>query len=309
MYAVQQKLIGALAGTATPAQQLALQMLGLKKATDDHTLSADQAAKAQGLLVESFNVTQLQANVSAMGALASPTQQYAAAVAQLTLQANEGKMGQFALAAGVLAAKQAMDASVESIKEQYGIASQADIASAAYTKLNDDMAKIGATSAQSALTVAVVNKQIQNTADAMKVAGSSTPQFTQLILDLQNANKTKDELLTSSGNALLQAAPAFVQALQQGDTIAQSIAASLTGAAASIANAFAGDTTNEDDDECFESRDIRRQGRGDRGHSNLRLGRQNPTVLLKDRSVHANSSRDRDMRELCAGRGSQKRAA
>ena len=142
LYAVQQKLIGALAGTATPAQQLQLQLLGLKKATDDHTLSADQAARAQGLLVEAFNVTQIQADISAMGALATPTQQYGLAVAQLTLELNQGKISQYAFSAGLIAAGQTMQSSVDQIKSTYGLLMLSDAATQQLTQFNNDMAKI-----------------------------------------------------------------------------------------------------------------------------------------------------------------------
>jgi hypothetical protein len=239
LFKVQQQLIGALAGTATPAQQLQTQILGLNAAVAENHLTTDQAAHAQGLLTEAFNVSQLQANISAMGALATPTQQYTLAVAKLKEELDESKISQGSFNIGVLAAQQAMNSSTESIKEQFGIASDADIATAAFTKYNNAMAAIGATAQQSAAGLPALNKQIQATIDSVHGAASATPQFTQMILDLQNANKTKDELLTSSGNALLQAAPAFVQALQQGQTIAQAIATSLTGAANSIANAFA----------------------------------------------------------------------
>jgi hypothetical protein len=246
LYAVQQKLISALAGTATPLQQLQLQLLGVQKATvqsadgtDGYTLSATQAAHAQGLLVESFNVTQLTSNISAMGALATPTQQYTLAVAKLTLELNEGKVSQAAFNVGLLAAQQTLQTSTETIKEAYGIATPTDVTSTQLTKFNTQMGAIGATSGQVAIGFVAVQKSIRSTTDAMTVLGSTTPQFTQLLLDLQNADKIKDELLTSSGNALLQAAPAFTQALQQGLTISQAIAQSLTGAANSIANAFA----------------------------------------------------------------------
>jgi hypothetical protein len=239
LFKVQQQLIGALAGTATPAQQLELQLLGLKKATDDHTLSADQAAHAQSLLVEAFNVTQLQSNISAMGALATPTQQYTLAVAKLKEELDESKISQSAFTVGVHAAALAQTQSTESLKEGLGIATPADIANSSYQTMVANLTKVGASTTQVASAQAVWAKNVEQTAEAQIVLRSSTPNFTQLILDLQNANKVKDELLTSSGNALLQAAPAFVQALQQGQTIAQAIATSLTGAANSIANAFA----------------------------------------------------------------------
>jgi len=309
LYAVQQKLIGALAGTATPAQQLQLQLLGLKKATDDHTLSADQAAKAQGLLVESFNVTQLQANVSAMGALASPTQIYAAAVAELKLKLDESKISQGAFNVGVVAAQQAMNSSTESIREQLGIASSADIATQKYTDMSNALTKIGASTSDWSTAQGVVARQVQQTADSMAVLRSSTPNFTQLILDLQNANKVKDELLTSSGNALLQAAPAFLQALQQGQTISQAIASSLTGAANSIANAFADTTDNEDDDECDEFHQVQGQDRGNRRHGGLRLAWSNPRPRLEDRTLHQNSGDNCDVRKPRGGQRGEGRAA
>jgi hypothetical protein len=238
-YAQQQQILSALGNAATPFQQLQQQILGVNKALDANILTAGQAAKATGVLYAEFNAQQLQQNVSAMGALASPTQTYTAAVAALKVQLDEGKISQYSFLAGVLNAKQTMNSSAEAIKEAYGLATPSDIASTQVTKFNDDMVKIGATAPQVAVGMVAVNKAIQNTSDSMKVLGSNTPNFTQLIVDLQNSDKVKDELLTSSGNALLQAAPAFVQALQQGQSISTAIAASLTGAANSIANAFA----------------------------------------------------------------------
>jgi hypothetical protein len=203
-----------------------------------------------------------------------------------------------------------MTQTTEQLKEGLGIASTADIANSSYQTMIVNLAKVGASTSDVATAQLVWAKNVQQSADAMQVLRSSTPNFTQLILDLQNANKTKDELLTSSGNALLQAAPAFVQALQQGQTIAQAIATSLTGAANSIANAFAGYTTNsEDDDERFESGDVRQQNRGDRGHGDLRLGRQNPTFLVEDRGVHSNPSHRGNVRRLFDRRSSERRAA
>jgi hypothetical protein len=327
LYAVQQKLISALAGTATPAQQLELQLLGLKKATDDHTLSADQAAHAQSLLVEAFNVTQLQANISAMGALATPAQNYDLAIQKLTLDLNKGQIDLYSFSAGSIAAKQAMDASTESLKENYGLASDADIASAAYVKYNNTMAALGATSQQTAAGLPALTKQITASIEAAHTGASALPQFTQMILDLQNANKTKDELLTSSGNALLQAAPAFVQALQQGQTIAQAIATSLTGAANSIANAFAtagakqiagsllgggsSSATNKEDvvSECSESDEVFRQDSDDQRYGHL-SGRRNGRALGQQGSgVLENSSHRGNVRQLSAWRRDQKRAA
>jgi hypothetical protein len=213
--------------------------MGLSKSVEEHTLTATEAAHAQGLLVESFNVTQLQANVSAMGALVTPTQQYGLAVAQLTLQLNEGKIGQYAFNAGVMNAQQTLQSSTEALKEQYGLASDADIASVAYQKYANAMGALGATSAQTAAGLPALNKQIQASIDAAHVGASTLPQFTQLLQDLGNPNKTTDELLTSSANAILQAGQGFTQALQQGQTIAEAIATALTNSANSVANAFA----------------------------------------------------------------------
>lgn len=236
---IQQQLVSAFQGTATPAQDLTVKILALKAALDGHQLSAEQAAHAQGLLVESFNVTQMQSNISAMGALATPTQQYDLAVAKLTLDLNQGKISQYAFNAGVMNAQQTLASSTEALKEQYGLASDADIAAVAYQKYNNAMAAIGATAEQSAAGLPALNKQVQQLIDSAHVGASTLPQFTQLLQNLKNPNTTTDELLTSSANAILQAGQGFTQALQQGDTIAQAIAAALTSAANSVANAFA----------------------------------------------------------------------
>jgi hypothetical protein len=226
-------------GIATPLDQFNLKVQQINFALQANILTTSQAAKAQSLLQESFTTTRLEANISAMGALASPTLQYTLAVDQLTLKLNQGTISQYAYAAGLIDAQQKLQTSTESIKEAYGIATPVDVSTEAMTKFNTQMGLIGASAPQVAAGMVAVQKSIQNTADAMAVLQSNTPNFTQLLVDMQNMNKVKDELLTSSGNALVNAAPAFVQALQQGQTISQAIAASLTGAANSIANAFA----------------------------------------------------------------------
>jgi hypothetical protein len=326
LYAVQQKLISALAGTATPAQQLNLQIMGLSKSVEEHTLDATQAAHAQGLLTEAFNVTQLQSNIGAMGALATPTQQYGLAVAQLTLQLNEGKISQYAFSAGVMNAQQNLQSSTLALKEQYGLASDADIATVAYQKYNDTMAALGATSAQTAAGLPALTKQIQASTDAAHVAASSLPQFTGLLRDLQNPNKTTDELFTGIGNSLIQGGQAFTQALQQGQTIAEAIATSLTGAANAIANAFAtagakqiaglllgaGSSSainKENLSECSESDEVFRQDSDDQRYGHL-SGRRNGRALGQQGSgVLENSSHRGNVRQLSAWRRDQKRAA
>lgn len=107
-YNEMQRWVSAIGSAATPAQQLELRQRGLSAAHAEGKISAEQLARAQGLLNAEYRADRLQANVAAMGSAATVAEQYAASVARLTLQYQKGEVSQEAFRRGLGALKSDM---------------------------------------------------------------------------------------------------------------------------------------------------------------------------------------------------------
>src|SRR5581483_2943800 len=202
-----QALLGALGQAATPAQQLQGRFNELNKAIELNIIDAGQAARVQGILKESFAVDQLRAMVSALGAAATPAEQYRVTVASLHLELDKGQISQSTYNRAVANAAITYDQAINAGRERLGLLTTEEIGLANLQAIQDGVSK-GFIRSSTDMTTAqlVLAKSLKDTNDRMEVLRSPLPGLTQATLDAGNFAKQLDTLTTTSltnlGNGL-----------------------------------------------------------------------------------------------------------